>query len=939
VALAKQSLLLVDGDTKSLRVLEVSLKKAGFNVTTAVNGVDALEKVDTAAPDLIISDTRMAELDGFEFCKRLKQNPALAQIPFIFLTSEKSVEDKIHGLELGVEDYLTKPIYIKEILTRVKILLQKRERERIEERKESKTRFAGTLQDMAVVDLIQTVEISRKTGVIHFRSPEGREANVYFRGGKVIDAEMGRLQGEDAIYRLLLWSDGEFEVEFKNIRRKDVIELSSQGLLMEGMRRVDEWGRMLEQLPPLETVFEVDYRELAERLTEIPDEINGILRLFDGRRNLMAVVDDCEFSDLEALNVVSKLYFEGLIYDISQGERKPHDQPVAEPAELEGWLAQKEQAAAEGEQRAQRTTLRGMPQARVDIAELGMEVMGPAATTVDEEAITNVDPRAPLEAGQAVDEEAITNVEPRDPLPIAPEMPVAEPDPPPAAAAGGNGHSRKEDGFVAEPMPIAPGEPEPVPDQWEEAREEFTKRHPSMEATPLPPPMVPQDTPIPQTVAVDHEPEIIAEQSLDAANAEEQLERDLARALERDRTPTVPEKAALNTLPGYRPAGVPQTPRAIAQVTLARVPAAQAKPAESPSQPGPPKATVSGEAITRPSPEKEGSGPHPAVMVADELMRAQTVELKRGERPSSEDGIEVVEERRIPWLGVLTGVGLAAGMIWLFAHFGRQPQKSQSQTQSQMRTRTQTPTPTKPPTVAVAPTKPPPVELPIPPPPPPPKVAAKQPPVEQPPVEKPPVEKPPAEKPPVAKVTPPVEKPPVEQPPVAKVTPPVEKPPVEKPPVEKVTPPVEKPPVEKPPVEAAKPPVEKAAANPPPPPVADDYDSLLKQAKRAYRAGNSGKARGLAEQALAKNPVGVGAMVMIGNCRLDDGATGEAMTWADKALAADARSPDAWLLRGVVMQQKEKMRDARAAYEKYLQLAPRGEYAGEVRTILEGMSK
>src|SRR5215813_9460138 len=337
--MAKQSLLLVDGDVKSLRVLEVSLKKAGFNVTTAVNGVDALEKVDTAAPDLIISDTRMAELDGFEFCKRLKQNPALAQIPFIFLTSEKSVEDKIHGLELGVEDYLTKPIYIKEILTRVKILLQKRERERIEERKESRTRFAGTLQDMAVVDLIQTVEISRKTGVIHFRSPEGRQAAVYFRGGKVIDAELGRLIGEDAIYRLLLWTDGEFEVEFKNIRRKDVIELSSQGLLMEGMRRVDEWGRMLEQLPPLETIFEVDYRELAERLSEIPDEVNSILRLFDGRRSLMQVVDDCEFSDLEALNVVSKLYFEGLIYDAKRSPDAGAGDTSRPEVDIQGWLA------------------------------------------------------------------------------------------------------------------------------------------------------------------------------------------------------------------------------------------------------------------------------------------------------------------------------------------------------------------------------------------------------------------------------------------------------------------------------------------------------------------------------------------------------------------------------------------------------------------------
>ena len=156
----------------------------------------------------------------------------------------------------------------------------------------------------------------------------------------MIDAELGRLTGEDAVYRLLVWADGEFEVEFKNVRRKDVIELSSQGLLMEGMRRVDEWGRLLEQLPPLETVFEVDYRELAERLAEIPDEINGILRLFDGRRMLMTVVDDCEFADLEALNVISKLYFEGLVYDASAGGAPSDDTCAEEAPELEGWLAE-----------------------------------------------------------------------------------------------------------------------------------------------------------------------------------------------------------------------------------------------------------------------------------------------------------------------------------------------------------------------------------------------------------------------------------------------------------------------------------------------------------------------------------------------------------------------------------------------------------------------
>ena len=349
--MAKQSLLLVDGDVKSLRVLEVSLKKAGFNVTTAVSGGDALEKVETAQPDLIISDTRMPEMDGFEFLQRLKAKTEWSAIPFIFLTAQKSVEDKIRGLELGVEDYLTKPIYIKEILTRVRILLQKRQRDIIGERRDQRTKFTGQLSDMAVVDLIQTIEISRKSGVIHFKGLSGRRAAIYFRGGKVIDAELGRLEGADAVYRLLVWSDGEFEVEFKNVRRKDVIDLSSQGLLMEGMRRLDEWGRMLEQLPPLDAVFEVDYQELATRLTEIPDEVNGVLRLFDGKRSLEDVVDDASLGDLETLNMVSKLYFEGLIYDTQRKATRVEPPREAERAETpepaEAWLAEGSQGGGD----------------------------------------------------------------------------------------------------------------------------------------------------------------------------------------------------------------------------------------------------------------------------------------------------------------------------------------------------------------------------------------------------------------------------------------------------------------------------------------------------------------------------------------------------------------------------------------------------------------
>jgi CheY-like chemotaxis protein len=325
--LAKQHLLLVDGDPKSLRVMEVSLKKAGFSVTTAVHGRDALDKCEISPPDLILSDTKMPEMDGFELCRRLKGDERLKGTPFIFLTGQKSVEFKVKGLELGVEDYLTKPIYIKEIVTRVKILLEKKEKERLE-KKDLKASFAGNLSDMGVVDLVQTLEMGKKSGALRVKGRSGVEAVCYFRDGRILDCELGRVAGENAFYRLLNWQDGEFAIEFKPIEREERIPVSTQGLLMEGMRRIDEWGRIVEQLPSLDRVFEIDYALLAERLAEIPDDVNALLKLFDGRRSLEQVIEAADYDDLAAAGVISKLFFEGIIKEVAA----PPERPAVTPA-------------------------------------------------------------------------------------------------------------------------------------------------------------------------------------------------------------------------------------------------------------------------------------------------------------------------------------------------------------------------------------------------------------------------------------------------------------------------------------------------------------------------------------------------------------------------------------------------------------------------------
>lgn len=317
--MARQNLLIVDADARTRRVLEVSLRKAGYSITAAENMQQALQFLDLTDPELIVSDTRLPDGSGFEFCRIVKSHAKWGQIPFIFLTSATELEDKVHGLELGVDDYLTRPIYVKEIMVRVKMLLQRKQQERIG-KKDARTKFSGQLADMAIVDLMQTIEISRKSGTIEFETDLG-PATVWFRDGRLIDAQMGRLQADAAVFRLLGLSDGRFEVEFKSINRVPTIEDSTQSLLMEGMRRVDEWGRLLEGLPPLDHVLIVDPAMVAKSDTELTPKQVAILRRFHTRRTIIQAIDDSGLDDLEALEHVSELYFKGLLLE-------PHESPM-----------------------------------------------------------------------------------------------------------------------------------------------------------------------------------------------------------------------------------------------------------------------------------------------------------------------------------------------------------------------------------------------------------------------------------------------------------------------------------------------------------------------------------------------------------------------------------------------------------------------------------
>ncbi|HVU51623.1 MAG TPA: DUF4388 domain-containing protein [Polyangia bacterium] len=333
---ARRAILVVDGDLQIRRLLELSLRNAGFDVRAVATTPEALKAVGEVPPDLILSEASLeGGPDGLELCRRIKKRTEGRPIAFVLL-SEQSVETKLRAVEAGADDILSKPVYVQEVVAHARSLLQRRERDRLEAHARGDERFVGALEDFPLVDLLGALETNHKSGVVVLMAGGGARGEIYFREGTVVDAEVGRLSGLDAVCRLFSWSHGRFEIEWKSIRRKDAVGKEPPALVMEALRRLDEWRRLLVDLPALETIFEVDYHLLAERLAEIPDEVNGVLRLFDGQRTFIHVVDDCGLSDLDALAVIGKLYREQIIRDV----RAKPDGAAAPGADIEGWLSE-----------------------------------------------------------------------------------------------------------------------------------------------------------------------------------------------------------------------------------------------------------------------------------------------------------------------------------------------------------------------------------------------------------------------------------------------------------------------------------------------------------------------------------------------------------------------------------------------------------------------
>ena len=123
--MANELILAVDDEAHILELLSFNLEASGYRVVTAATGEDALVVCAHERPAMVLLDIMLPGIDGMEVCRRLKSAPTTADIPIIMLTAKGDEVDKILGLELGADDYITKPFSVRELIARVKALLRR----------------------------------------------------------------------------------------------------------------------------------------------------------------------------------------------------------------------------------------------------------------------------------------------------------------------------------------------------------------------------------------------------------------------------------------------------------------------------------------------------------------------------------------------------------------------------------------------------------------------------------------------------------------------------------------------------------------------------------------------------------------------------------------------------------------------------------------------
>jgi CheY-like chemotaxis protein len=223
-----------------LGMLKQALATLG-QVATAGDAADALLKAVDDPPDLLVTDYRMPGMDGRQLIEKLRSRPATANFSAIILASKTDIAERLSQQD-PVDDFVEKPFYLKDVTRRIKRVIDKIALEKMTKAVPSDGVLRGSLSQMNVIDLMQSLEMGRKSCLLSL-TRDDEKCDVYFAEGQVVHAVYGSSKGDEAVFKVLRWTGGSFQLDFEGKTTETSTQLNTQGLLMEGLRLLDESNR------------------------------------------------------------------------------------------------------------------------------------------------------------------------------------------------------------------------------------------------------------------------------------------------------------------------------------------------------------------------------------------------------------------------------------------------------------------------------------------------------------------------------------------------------------------------------------------------------------------------------------------------------------------------------------------------------------------------